>query len=121
MESDAPPPPPPPMSRDDQPSPPSGTHHESERESNTAVVDRAPPGYLPVFKVLLHNDDVNSPVHVVQSLVELTPLNPDRATVVMKEANDTGLALVLVTHRERAELYQEQLVSKSLTVTIEPA
>ena len=32
-----------------------------------------------------------------------------------------ALALVTVTHKERAELYQEQFQSKSLTVTIEPA
>ena len=39
----------------------------------------------------------------------------------MKEAHETGIALLLVTHKERAELYQEQFQSKGLTVTIEPA
>ena len=29
--------------------------------------------------------------------------------------------MLLVTHKERAELYQEQFESKGLTVTIEPA
>jgi ATP-dependent Clp protease adaptor protein ClpS len=33
----------------------------------------------------------------------------------------SGVALVLVTHKERAELYVEQFASKRLTVTIEPA
>ena len=33
----------------------------------------------------------------------------------------TGVALLLTTHKERAELYQEQFQSKGLTVTIEPA
>jgi ATP-dependent Clp protease adapter protein ClpS len=36
------------------------------------------------------------------------------------EADKTGVALLLVTHKERAELYQEQFQSKGLTVTIEP-
>lgn len=107
------------MSAEHPPVPPA--QPSSTQTSSTALLDRTPPAHLPPFKVLLHNDDVNTPEHVVTSLVELTPLEPPRALVVMKEANDTGLALVLVTHRERAELYQEQLQSKSLTVTIEPA
>ena len=37
------------------------------------------------------------------------------------EADQTGVALLLVTHKERAELYQEQFTSAVLTVTIEPA
>ena len=37
------------------------------------------------------------------------------------EADDTGVALILTTHKERAELYQEQFTSKGLVVTIEPA
>ncbi len=111
------------MSSDNAPAspPPTPAPAEQSKGATTAVLDRPPPRNLPHFKVILHNDDVNTLEHVVQSLVELTPLEPQRALVVTKEANDSGLALVLVTHRERAELYQEQLQSKSLTVTIEPA
>lgn len=76
---------------------------------------------LPPFNVLLHNDDVNDMDHVVQSIVDLTPLGARRATLVMLEAHMRGTALLLTTHKERAELYQEQFASKSLTVTIEPA
>ncbi len=76
---------------------------------------------LPPFKVLLHNDDVNTIEHVVVTIEELTPLNRVRAFEVMREAHTKGLALVLTTHKERAELYAEQFQSKSLTVTIEPA
>ena len=36
------------------------------------------------------------------------------------EAHETGVSLLLVTHQERAELYQEQFASCGLTVTIEP-
>lgn len=81
---------------------------------------RPPVEFLPLFRVLLHNDDVNSMDFVVSSIVELTPLNHDRAVQVMKEADTTGVGLLLVTHKERAELYQDQFQSKSLTVTIEP-
>ena len=80
------------------------------------VVDRLPP-----FRVLLHNDQHNDMLYVVETLCDLTPLNPHRATTVMMEAHQTGVALVLVTHRERAELYVEQFRSKRLRVTMEPA
>lgn len=76
---------------------------------------------LPPYRVLLHNDDINTTVHVVRSLVEVTPLSAARATRVMLEAHLRGVALILTTHRERAELYREQLQSRSLTVTVEPA
>lgn len=79
------------------------------------------PRHLPLFRVILHNDDENSMHHVIDSIVELTPLNREDAQSRADEANSSGCALLLVIHRERAELYEEQFRSKSLTVTIEPA
>jgi ATP-dependent Clp protease adaptor protein ClpS len=81
---------------------------------------KSPPAQLPKWKVLLHNDDKNEMLFVIQSIVELTPLNRQDAMNRMLEAHDQGLALLLTTHKERAELYQEQFQSKGLTVTIEP-
>lgn len=75
---------------------------------------------LPPYKVLLHNDDVNDMVFVVETLLALTPLTAEAATRVMLEAHRKGLAMVLLTHKERAELYQEQFASKGLVATIEP-
>jgi ATP-dependent Clp protease adaptor protein ClpS len=77
--------------------------------------------HLPPFKVLLHNDDVNEMLWVVRTIVELTTHTPQRAVELMLEAHKTGVALVAVTHKERAELYQHQFKSKGLTATIEPA
>lgn len=82
---------------------------------------RTPPRQLPQFRVLLHNDDHNDMVHVVGTLIELASLEKQKAVLVMLEAHAQGVALVLVTHKERAELIQEQFASKGLTVTIEPA
>ena len=80
-----------------------------------------PPKQLPPWKVLLHNDDVNVVDYVIHTIIMLTPLNEEQALKRTKEADKTGVALLLVTHKERAELYQEQFQSKGLTVTIEPA
>jgi ATP-dependent Clp protease adaptor protein ClpS len=80
-----------------------------------------PPQMMPPWKVLLHNDDVNSIEFVVLAIIELTTLNEQDAIKRTLEANDTGVALLLTTHKERAELYKDQFTSKGLTVTIEPA
>lgn len=82
---------------------------------------KKPPSFLPPWKVLLHNDDKNEMTFVVRTIVELTPLKEQDALLRMKEADDTGVALLLTTHKERAELYKDQFESKGLTVTIEPA
>ena len=98
---------------------------EPQRESATSVAEaRAPqrttPQQLPQFRVLLHNDDVNPMDAVVETIVGLTPLTFESAVEAMLEAHESGVALLLVTHQERAELYQEQFQSKKLVVTIEP-
>lgn len=101
------------------PSPPSG--------EGTAVL--APPSprtappradRLPPWKVLLHNDDVNDMLFVITTIIELTRLTRPAAFKAMLEAHTRGVALLLATHREHAELLAEQFASKKLTVTIEP-
>lgn len=82
---------------------------------------RKPPQPLPLWKVLLHNDDKNTVDYVVSTIMQLTTLNEQDAATRMVEAHKTGVALLLTTHKERAELYQEQFTSKGLIVTIEPA
>ncbi len=75
---------------------------------------------LPPYRVLLHNDDVNTFEHVIRSIIRITPLEPEQAAERALEAHEKGISLLLVTHRERAELYVEQFASLSLTVTCEP-
>lgn len=74
----------------------------------------------PPYRVILHNDDVNDMVYVVEVILKLTPLTREEAIKKMLEAHYTGCSLLLVTHKERAELYVEQFKSCRLTVTIEP-
>ena len=84
------------------------------------VPTRRKPKRLPPYKVLLHNDDVNDFGHVIMSILRLTTLTQEDAITRALEAHEMGVALLLVTHRERAELYSEQFASLRLTVTIEP-
>ena len=76
---------------------------------------------LPPYRVLLHNDDVNSFDHVILTILKLTSLNERDAVLRTIEAHERGLSLLLMTHRERAELYVEQFATFKLTVTCEPA
>lgn len=83
--------------------------------------NKKPPGMLPPWKVLLHNDDSNDFEYVIDTLLGLTPLTEQECTLRTLEAHQQGVALLLVTHKERAELYEDQFKSKGLTCTIEPA
>jgi len=75
---------------------------------------------LPPWKLILHNDDVNTFEDVIHIIHLLTPLSEQEATVRTLEAHENGVALLLVTHQERAELYVEQFASCKLTATAEP-
>ena len=75
---------------------------------------------LPQWKVLLHNDDVNEMGYVVHAITRLTPLKAQEAITRMLEAHASGVALLMTTHREHAELLEDQFASMRLTVTTEP-
>src|SRR5512133_2989760 len=82
---------------------------EPKRKSRKKTAPKKnPPRMLPPWKVLLHNDDVNAMDYVVNTITSLTPLSKDEAKQRTLEADKTGVSLILTTHKERAELYQEQ-------------
>ena len=101
--------------------PTGGAATAKPKRASKVAPKRKPPQTLPPWKVLLHNDDKNDYKFVVDTIMELTPLKKQDAELRMKEADETGVALLLTTHKERAELYKDQFESKGLTVTIEPA
>jgi ATP-dependent Clp protease adapter protein ClpS len=84
-------------------------------------VRRPQPGALPPYRVvLLKNNDLDL-MFVVRTVMELTRFCRAEATHKMWEAYHYGRSQLLVTHKERAELYVEQFASRKLVVTIEPA
>jgi ATP-dependent Clp protease adapter protein ClpS len=99
----------------------SGTATAKPKRATKSAPKNKPPQMLPPWKVLLHNDDKNDLAHVVHTIMELTTLKEQDAKLRTKEAHETGVALLLTTHKERAELYKDQFESKGLVVTIEPA
>lgn len=99
----------------------SGQTATATRPAPTPTPQKKPPQPLPPWKVLLHNDDHNNVEYVVLTITALTALKEQDAVLRTLEAHETGVALLLTTHKERAELYRDQFGSKGLTVTIEPA
>ena len=85
-------------------------------EKKTEIVRKTSPRY----KVLLHNDPVNSMEYVVGTLRNVVPqLSEQDAIAVMLEAHNTGVGLVITCDIEPAEFYSQTLNSKGLTSTIE--
>ncbi len=67
---------------------PDSSSKTATAEPTVAVVKKTaptqtPPKMLPPYKVLLHNDDVNEMVFVVQSIVEVVPMPAEKAFTVM--------------------------------------
>lgn len=99
-------------------------------ESSASVVmkptieirDRAVPKILPLWRVLLHNDDQNNMDYVVRVLREcVAGLSEIDAQCIMLEAHMHGLSEVVVEPLEAAEFHHERLVWFGLVCTIEPA
>ena len=98
--------------------------YKSSLDSNNSVVLEKKTTELrkksPKYKVLLHNDPVNSMEYVANSLREVLPqLSEQDAISIMLEAHNTGVGLIIVCDLEPAEFYAESLRSKGLTTSIE--
>ena len=73
------------------------------------------------YSVVLHRAADKGLLFIVSVLRELTRFGEAEAMSRMWEAYHRGKALVLVTHLERAELYEEQFAERGLKISIEPA
>ena len=91
-----------------------------KRAEGTRTGNEAKPD-LP-WNVILHNDWENTMPEVVVILKKVIPgITLKKATKIMWEAHTTGKAVVKSCHRELAELYQERLLAKGLSVSIDSA
>ena len=92
-------------------------------DGDTAVIDKEVQRVRklsPKYKVLLHNDPVNTMDYVVATLRQVVPqLSEQDALNIMLETHNSGVGLVIVCDLEPAEFYSESLKSKGLTSTIE--
>ena len=95
----------------------------NQTDGDTAVIDREVQRVRktsPKYKVLLHNDPVNTMDYVVETLRQVVPqLSEQDALNIMLETHNTGIGLVIICDIEPAEFYSESLKAKGLTSTIE--
>jgi ATP-dependent Clp protease adapter protein ClpS len=75
---------------------------------------------LPRFKLILLSGPVSDMMLVIHTVMELTHLGRAEATHKMWEAHHSGRSQLLISFKERAELFVEQFADKGLTVTLEP-
>jgi ATP-dependent Clp protease adaptor protein ClpS len=87
----------------------------------TETVPERAKTHIPLYRVLLHNDDANSMDHVVRTLMRVFRFEQTECERIMFEAHQNGIALCVVEPFEQAELHRDQLRSSSLVSTIEPA
>ena len=99
------------------------TKLEEGKNNNSAVLDKKTvplKNKSPKYKVLLHNDPVNSMEFVTIALRQVVPqLSEQDAISIMLEAHNTGVGLVIVCDLEPAEFYSESLKSKGISSSIE--
>jgi len=76
---------------------------------------------MPPWKIILHDDDINTAEYVVNMVQEITKLDEEDAVQRVIQADKEGLALLLITHQEKAELFVEMFESCKITVTMEKA
>ena len=96
---------------------------EISKNNNAAVIEKktaALKNKSPKYKVLLHNDPVNSMEYVTVTLRQVVPqLSEQDAISIMLEAHNNGIGLVIVCDLEPAEFYSESLKSKGISSSIE--
>jgi ATP-dependent Clp protease adapter protein ClpS len=81
----------------------------------------APRLHIPHYRVVLLNNTNCDMMFVVRTIMELTRLCRTEALLKMWQAHYNGRASVLVTYKERAELFVELFTDRGLTVAIEPS
>ena len=96
---------------------------EELKNNNSAVLEKKTEklkNKSPKYKVLLHNDPINSMEYVTNALREVVPqLSEQDAISIMLEAHNNGVGLIIVCDLEPAEFYSESLKSKGITSSIE--
>lgn len=78
-------------------------------------------GELAACNVTLRRTATDDMLQVVRALIDVAALEKERALEVAFEAQMAGVAIVVVTHRERAELYQEQFLERGVRVEVREA
>lgn len=97
------------------------TTTKAKNRQETRTGERASEATEPPWNVILHND--RNPINRVVSRLwrTISSMTMKRATKTTWEAHTKGKSVAETCHKELAELYEERLREKGLTVSVEPA
>lgn len=87
----------------------------TERKPTTVTTVAEMTKRCPMYRVIIHNDDVTTYRFVVAVLTEIVKLDAPKAAAVAQEAHIKGLALVTVLPLEQAEFRVDQAHSAART------
>src|SRR5580700_7583340 len=76
------------------------------------------PGRLPLWNVVLLNDDDHSYPYVIEMLRALFAYSEERGYQLAKEVDTSGRVILLTTHKEQAELKRDQIHAYGADVRI---
>jgi ATP-dependent Clp protease adaptor protein ClpS len=94
--------------------------NKEESKSSVAVAKPKPktkpaikpkPGQLPLFNVVLLDDDDHSYDYVIEMLGDIFAYPVEKAFKMAEEVDSTGRVIVLTTHKELAELKCEMILA----------
>jgi len=101
-----------------------GRSPEGQEPSERALPRAAEAGAgrtLALCNVVLRGESGGDMLQVVRALIEVGGLDKERALEAAFEAQMAGVATIVVTHRERAELYQDLFFARGVRVAVEGA
>jgi ATP-dependent Clp protease adaptor protein ClpS len=75
---------------------------------------------LPPYQLVLHRSNEDDRMRTLRTIMELTRFGVQEATQKIGEAENLGRCSLLVTHKERAELFAEIFTERKLNVSVEP-
>jgi ATP-dependent Clp protease adaptor protein ClpS len=75
---------------------------------------------LPPYRVILLNNVNRDMMFIVRTVMELTRFCRTEALHKMWQAHYNGRAILIVTHKERAELFVELFANRGVAVDLEP-
>ena len=105
------------VSKDASQAPPGSEKSESgvttkaptEPKGKPSAATKYKPRQLPPYHVVLLNDDDHTHEYVIEMLLSLFAHPPERGYQLAQQVHTTGRAVVLTTHKEKAELKRDQI------------
>ncbi|GIW80604.1 MAG: hypothetical protein KatS3mg105_2411 [Gemmatales bacterium] len=90
-----------------------------QRRDRLVPFNRANQTWRPASRLVLHRSSDWDILSVTRTIMELLRLGAIEASNCARQAEQRGQATLMVTHKERAELYVDRFANRGLKVTID--